>query len=68
MNTLTIPRKLAQKDDLIVVPRKEYEALLELKKFKEFMYIDEVEDIVCTFMRYGTTLPSFEIRLILLSM
>lgn len=36
MNTLTIPRKLAQKGDLILVPRKEYEALLGLKKFKEF--------------------------------
>ena len=37
MSTLTIPKKLAQKDDLIVVPRKEYEALLELKKIKEFI-------------------------------
>jgi len=36
MSTITIPRKLAQKDDLVVVPRKEYEALLELKKIKEF--------------------------------
>ena len=37
MNTVTIPKKLAQKDDLVVVPRKEYEALLELKKVKEFI-------------------------------
>ena len=36
MNTLTIPKKLAQKDDLVVIPRKEYEALLELKRMKEF--------------------------------
>jgi len=36
MNTITIPKKLASRDDLIVIPRKEYEALLELKKFKEF--------------------------------
>ena len=36
MNTITIPKKLAQKDDLVVVPRKEYEALLEFKKIKEF--------------------------------
>lgn len=36
MNTITIPKKLAKEDDLIVVPRREYEALLELKKFKEF--------------------------------
>ncbi len=36
MSTVTIPKKLAQKDDLVVVPRKEYEALKELKKMREF--------------------------------
>lgn len=36
MNTITIPKKLANKDDLIILPRKEYESLLELKGFKEF--------------------------------
>lgn len=36
MNTVTIPKKLAEKDDLVVLPRREYEALLQLKKFKEF--------------------------------
>ncbi len=36
MNTITIPKKLAQKDDLIVIPRREYELLLELKAVKEF--------------------------------
>ncbi|OIP74736.1 MAG: hypothetical protein AUK06_03060 [Parcubacteria group bacterium CG2_30_36_18] len=36
MNTITIPKKLAGKDDLVVIPRKEYEALLVFKKFKEF--------------------------------
>lgn len=36
MNTVTIPKKIAGKDDLIVIPRKEYEALLELKKIREF--------------------------------
>lgn len=36
MNTITIPKKIASKDDLIIIPRKEFEALLELKKFKEF--------------------------------
>ncbi|MBI2122093.1 MAG: hypothetical protein HYT98_03140 [Candidatus Sungbacteria bacterium] len=28
MNVVTIPQKLAQKGDLVVVPRREYEALL----------------------------------------
>ncbi len=36
MNTVTIPKTLAGKGDLVVVPRKEYEALLQLKRFKEF--------------------------------
>lgn len=36
MRTITIPQKLANKDDLIVIPRKEYESLVELKKIKEF--------------------------------
>ena len=36
MPTVTIPKRLAQEDDLILVPRKEYEALVESKKIKEF--------------------------------
>lgn len=36
MNTITIPKKIAAQDDLVVIPRKEYEALLELKKLREF--------------------------------
>ncbi|MBI2047558.1 MAG: hypothetical protein HYW90_00575 [Candidatus Sungbacteria bacterium] len=37
MDTFTIPKELAQKDDLVIVPRKEYEALLELRRIKEFI-------------------------------
>lgn len=36
MTTITIPQKIAAKGDLIIIPRKEYETLLELKNFKEF--------------------------------
>lgn len=36
MNTITIPKKMVARDDLVIIPRKEYEALLEFKKFKEF--------------------------------
>jgi hypothetical protein len=36
MNIITIPKNLASRDDLVVIPRNEYEALLELKKYKEF--------------------------------
>ena len=37
MATITIPKKLAQKCDLVVIPRKEYEALIELRKTREFI-------------------------------
>jgi len=37
MNTVTIPKELANRDDLVVIPRKEYEALLELTKISEFV-------------------------------
>ena len=36
MSTITIPKKLAKQDDLVVIPKKEYEALLLFKKFREF--------------------------------
>jgi len=37
MNMVTIPKELANRDDLVVIPRKEYEALLELTKISEFV-------------------------------
>ena len=36
MNTTAILKKIAQKDDLVLIPRKEYEFLKELKAIKEF--------------------------------
>lgn len=36
MDTITIPKKIASKGDLVIMSRKEYEALLEFKKFREF--------------------------------
>jgi len=35
MSTITIPKTLAQKGDLVVVPRKEYEALLSFRTYRE---------------------------------
>ena len=37
MNVITSPKKIGKKNDLVMVSRKEYEALLELKKAKEFI-------------------------------
>lgn len=36
MGTVTIPKELASRDDLVVVPRKEYEALLRIRQLVEF--------------------------------
>lgn len=36
MNIITIPKQTVAKDDLVIVPRKEYETLLNLKTFKTF--------------------------------
>ena len=32
MNVITIPKKLAEKDDLVIIPRQEYEEFLALKR------------------------------------
>ena len=34
--TVIIPKDLARQDDLVVMPRREYEELLKLKKIREF--------------------------------
>ncbi len=36
MKTVTIPKALLKEGDLVVIPRKEYEKLLEWKKIREF--------------------------------
>ena len=36
MATITIPRKITKGEKLVVIPRKEYEKLLELEKIQEF--------------------------------
>lgn len=37
MQTVTIPRELAQKGDLVVIPRREYEELMRVqKKYRKF--------------------------------
>lgn len=37
MPTITIPKELANKGDLVVIPRREYEALVRLRKMREFV-------------------------------
>lgn len=40
MNTLTIPKKLTRRGELIVIPRTEYETLLNARKWKEELDTD----------------------------
>lgn len=35
MNTITIPRNLIKNDDLVIIPRKEYDSLLAWKATKQ---------------------------------
>ncbi len=37
MTTLTIPKKLAGEEELVVIPRKDYEEFLALKKIVRFV-------------------------------
>lgn len=43
MNTITIPKKLAEKDDLIIIPRKRYEEFLGLEKIVEKKITEEAD-------------------------
>ncbi len=36
MNTVATLKKLAEKEDYMIIPRKEYETLVKFKKIKEF--------------------------------
>ncbi|HEY7679318.1 MAG TPA: hypothetical protein VIC04_02285 [Terriglobia bacterium] len=36
MKPVTIPKALSKQGDLVVIPRREYEQLLSLKKIREF--------------------------------
>jgi hypothetical protein len=36
MSVITISKKIAGSDDLVILPRREYDALRQVKRFKEF--------------------------------
>lgn len=40
MATITIPQKLIKNDDLIIIPRKEYEKLFRIFKKKTYTQLD----------------------------
>lgn len=45
MTTITIPRDLIKKDDLVIIPRKEYEGLLRAAGRKKRVYTQLDKDL-----------------------
>ncbi len=41
MTTITIPKKIRKEEELIAIPRKEYEELLQIKRRKSFSKLDK---------------------------
>lgn len=41
MTTVTIPKKLTGREELVVLPRKKYEEFLRLKRQKAFLKLDK---------------------------
>lgn len=44
MNIVTIPKKLAQKGDLVVIPREEYEAFSEWRKALRIRVVQPIKN------------------------
>lgn len=64
MTTVTIPKKLAEKGDFVIVQRMEYEDLLELKKGKEFTPTSAQRKALSRAeanLKQGKTLPYHEV-------
>ena len=53
MNTITIPKTLASKGDLVVIPREEYEKFLIMKKRIKNIFLEE-KDIDLSIKTYKT--------------
>jgi hypothetical protein len=60
MNTLTIPKKLIQNDDLVVIPRKKYEKLLRFFEKKSPIKLDKDLREAIHEARNGKAIGSFK--------
>lgn len=52
MNTITIPKNLIKNDDLVIIPRKEYEEFLRLASKKKRIYTQFDKDLDETIKEY----------------
>ncbi len=53
MATITIPQKLIKNDDLIIIPRKEYEKLFRVSKKQKYTQLDQDLDEAITEYKAG---------------
>ena len=59
MATITIPQKLIKNDDLIIIPRKEYEKLFRVFKKKTYTQLDRNLDEAILEVKQGKIIGPF---------
>lgn len=59
MATITIPQKLIKNDDLIIIPRKEYEKLFRISKKKTYTQLDRNLDEAILEVKQGKIIGPF---------
>ena len=60
MDTITIPKKITEKGELVVIPRKEYKKLLDLAKRRVYTKIDRDLDRAIAEYKAGKFFGPFE--------
>ena len=60
MNTLTIPKKITRGEELIIIPRKEYEKFLLISKKRPTSKLDRDLNRAITEVRRGEIFGPFE--------
>jgi len=59
MTTITIPKKVIKNDDLVIIPRKRYEALLRIYRKKSYTQLDRELDEAIKEIRQGKIVGPF---------
>lgn len=59
MNTITIPKELTKKGDLVIIPRKEYEEFLRIAKKQTCAKLDKDLDEALEDVKKGRLTGSF---------
>lgn len=63
MSTITIPGKLIKGDDLVIMPRREYERFLRALKKKKYTQLDvDLDDAIKEVKRKKTAGPFYSVE------